>query len=202
MVKVSDSLKSAITAADDRIAAGWYLESYFRKAGVTVLGAGMYGAAIEDQGNVFKVFSSDERGYGAFLTYLKGKSSILYPRVKTVGTFGAYQCVHIERLYPLTDSMSYEDATKFAAWASYIARKGNAKAVGAGNARHFKTRFPQAAAKFCHQLNMTGMLTKLGAWMAENGDGVGFDLHRGNFMMRHNADGTRQIVLTDPFCNQ
>ena len=169
MVKVSDSIKSTITNATGRTAAGWYLETYLRDAGITVLGAGMYGAAIEDQGNVFKIFSADERGYGTFLQFLKGKSSVLYPAVKKVGVFGSYQVVHIERLYNLVDSMSHDDACQFAAWANYIARKGRAKAAGIPCGT-FKERFPKAAAKFCHQLNMTGMLTKLGAWMYENGE--------------------------------
>lgn len=202
MAKVSEAVRSTLSTAAERNAPGYYLKETFREKGVNVLGAGMYGAAIEENGNVFKIFGKEERGYGAYLAYLKGKSSVLHPRVKLVGSFGLYTCVHIERLYDLRSEIGANLAYDFAQWASYIARKAYVRA--GGNDFVEKVRFPKAAAQYVNKANMVGMLTKLAKFVAEHNAAngrVGWDLHSGNFMVRRNEDGTKQIVLTDPFCN-
>lgn len=203
MAKVSEAVRSTLTsAATGYRAPGHYLKTTFESKGVTVLGAGMYGAAIEENGNIFKIFGKEEKGYGAYLNYLKGKSSVLNPRVKVIGSFGAFTCVHIERLHHMGDEIGHDLAYAFAEWASYVARKAFNKA--GGDEWFCKAPFPKGAEQFVNKANMAGMLKKLAVFaynhFKENEQDMTWDLHSGNFMVRRNEDGTKQIVLTDPFC--
>lgn len=203
MAKVSEAVRSTLTAAATGYRApGHYLKTHLAEKGVTVLGAGMYGAAIEENGNIFKIFGKEEKGYGAYLNYLKGKSSVLNPRVKVIGSFGAFTCVHIERLHDMADEIGIDLAIAFADWASYVARKAFIKAGGEDYL--MPAPFPKGAEQFVNKANMAGMLKKLAVFaynhFKDTEQSVEWDLHRGNFMVRRNEDGTKQIVLTDPFC--
>lgn len=201
MVKVSERIRNTLKSAGTSGRPDSILHNAFRENNVTVLGSGSYGAAIEDDGEVFKIFCSDEVGYGAFLQFLKGKSSVLLPRVKTVGTFGNYTCTHIERLYPL-DSMEDCDAYYMAAWISEVALNHRHKKYGHGF-NQGKPKFPKNGEKYVNRTNMIGLIKKMVDWMYANDYQyqVSLDLHCGNFMLRNNPDGTQQVVITDPFCN-
>lgn len=201
MAKVSALVKSTLKSTASINQAGRTLRTSFEAKGIRVLGSGMYGAAIEDNGEVFKVFGSEERGYGAFIRFMKGKSSCLLPRVKVVGKIGSYTCAHIERLYPLSE-MGASAAYDLADWVAYVAHTHRYKKYGLGY-QQSRVKFPVGAEKYVNKANMVGLIKKMVDWMLENQqDGrYGLDLHTGNFMLRRNADGTKQVVITDPFCN-
>ena len=204
MAKVSELVRSTLSNANiylDR--PGNVLREKLVKQGITVLGWGMYGAAIEDSGEVFKIFGSQERGYGAFIRFMKGKSSVLLPRVKVVGSFGSFTCAHIERLHTMANEIGGDLACEVASWISYVAHKEYAKLTG-GHCYWNRHRFPEAASQFVNKTNMVGLVKKMVAWSVENEGSLDreltFDLHHGNMMVRRNDDGTKQIVITDPFC--
>lgn len=200
MVKVSERIRSTISNAGSAPRPGHLLREAFLNAGITVLGNGMYGAVIEDQGQAFKIFGADEAGYGAFVKYLKGKSSVLLPKIQTVGTFGNYQCIHIEKLERMSvlgDRVHWD----IACWASYVVDKYLWSKYG-WSYKPSRVVFPAGAEKFVNKANMVGLLKKMVDWKIDNEGSheLTFDLHEGNFMVRVDADGNKQVVITDPFC--
>lgn len=203
MAKVSEIVRTTLTSETlARKAPGYHLAKMFRESGVKVLGDGMYGAAIEDRGEVFKIFGAQELGYNRYLQFLKGKSSVLLPRVKTVGQFGPYTCVHIERLYNLRE-IGFQLEHDLSRWIEYVAKNYAFKKYGLGR-KPDRYRFPQEAAQYVNKANMIGILKKMVDWAANNGleEGIDLDLHNGNFMVRKNEDGSMQVVITDPFCDK
>ncbi len=202
MAKVSALVRSTLTSARDGIGApGHYLKAELHSQGINVIGHGQYGAVIEEDAQVFKIFGKDEAGYGAFIKFLKGKSSTLLPRVKTVGTFGNYTCVHIEKLVKM-DEMGDRLSNQLAWWINAYVRTYLSKKYGIGWKE--VVSFPKEAEKYVNRANCMGLLKKMADWMVanqENGRRIGFDLHNGNFMLRKGPDGAMQLVITDPWCN-
>lgn len=201
MAKVSERIRTTLSKTGGAKRPGSTLREAFVAAEVNVLGSGMYGVAIEDGGDVFKIFGSEEVGYGAFLKFLKGKSSVLLPKVKVVGQFGNYTCASVERLYSM-EEMGNREAWYFAEWVSAVAYNYLAKKHGQGCGGR-RAKFPAEAEQYVNRANMIGLIKKMVDWMVTNqyDCGFGLDIHYGNFMLRHNADGTKQVVITDPFCN-
>lgn len=205
MAQVSELTRTAITTAEaDHFQPGYHLADKLKVAGVNVLGNGWYGAAIEEDGQVFKIFGREEAGYGQFVKYLKGKSSTLLPRINHVGSFGAWQVVQIERLYNLDDELGIELAMQVGDWIAYtfgrhLQRMGIRDFYWLGK----RPSFPKEAEGLFNKANFIGLLVKMADYMqaynAENSMTIRFDIHRGNVMVRRNADGTRQLVITDPW---
>lgn len=202
MPQVSELVRNTISTAGDATYAwstGHYLKKRLEDAEIPVLGVGAYGAVVEDGGQVFKIFKTDEIGYGAFVKYLKGKSSVLLPQTEVIGTFGAYTCIHIERLEALT-VLGENAAYQFSEWARYIGRRYREQKYGISHGC-WPTKFPKEFNLFVNKANFIGMMKKMIDWSMANeyGDKVELDLHYGNFMVRTNADGLKQVVITDPW---
>lgn len=204
MAKVSEKIRTALTTSN--IAVGWgvgkRIAAQFTKQGIEVLGSGQFGAVIRDNGNVVKIFNAQEKGYGFYLNFLKGKSSVLHPRVKTVGTFGQFTCVQIEPLVDFSKIAGNEVASELAGWIDYKCNSVRYRLRGCKYA--WKSRFPEAAAQYVNKTNLAGMLDKFVRAIVkhekETGVDLTLDIHAGNFMLRDNGDGSYQFVLTDPLC--
>lgn len=204
MAKVSEKIRTALTTSN--IAVGWgvgkRIAAQFTKQGIEVLGSGQFGAVIRDNGNVVKIFNAQEKGYGFYLNFLKGKSSVLHPRVKTVGTFGQFTCVQIEPLVDFSKIAGSDVANQLAEWISYKCYATQYRIRG--SKYPYKSRFPEAASQYVNQTNLAGMLDKfvraIVKYEQETDVGLTLDIHAGNFMLRDNGDGTYQFVLTDPLC--
>lgn len=204
MAKVSEKIRTALTTSN--IAAGWgvgkRIAASFTAQGIEVLGSGQFGAVIRDNGNVVKIFNAQEKGYGFYLNFLKGKSSVLHPRVKTVGTFGQFTCVQIEPLVDFRKIAGNEVANDLASWIDYKCKSVRCRLQG--SKYPWRSRFPEAASQYVNKTNLAGMLDKFVRAIVEHEKATGVDLtldiHAGNFMLRDNGDGSYQLVLTDPLC--
>lgn len=208
MTQVSELTREAI--ASTSTGNGWNspggtLREGLSKKGITVLGSGYYGAAIEEDGQVFKIYGTKEVGYNEFVNYAVGKRSVLLPQISQVGQFGEWRVVHIERLYSLIDVIGETDATMVGNWISYTMAKKLMQRGIDGRNWWSKCKFPKSADAIVNRANLIGLLTKMIDKMVEinsrGGKTIRFDVHRDNVMVRKNADGTMQLVLTDPWAD-
>lgn len=209
MTQVSELTREAIIATE--APTGWggpgaTLRDGLTSKGINVLGAGHYGAAIEENGEVFKIYGAPEKGYDRFVKYATGKRSVLLPRMSPVGQFGNWKVVHVEHLYSLDSVLGTDVANELGGWINYsLTSKLDKRGVSHRGWWVTKVKFPKDAEAIVNRANLIGLLTKMIDVMvainAEGGKTVRFDVHRENVMVRKNADGTMQLVLTDPWAD-
>ena len=193
---------------------GFDIADSLREAGMTVLGSGAFGAVTKSDEGVFKIFAKDEQGYGEYLNYMKGRWSVLSPRVTLLSggaTTDKWTVIKIEELTSINnDDMMAElgitmkdvqDMGNFIYY--YIQRR---KWARQGNKNNGKLRAPAWMNKVVDLKNFKGYLDKMmdHADKVERETGVVlyWDLHYGNVMIRRDENAIRplQLVITDPWC--
>lgn len=207
-------ITAAVSSTRKGARPGFDIADSLREAGMTVLGSGAYGAVTKSEEGVFKIFAKDEVGYGEYLNFMKGRWSVLSPRV-TLLTGGAttdkWTVIKIEELTPVNNDevmaelgISLKDIHALGDFIYYhIQRRKNARAGGTNPG---KLRAPEWMAKIVDLKNFKGYLDKMmdhaDKVEQETGAVLHWDLHYGNVMIRRDENAIRplQLVITDPWC--
>ena len=162
-----------------------------KKADIKVLGFGDFSAVVAtDEGDTLKIAHISDTGYAQFVSFLKGKSSVLLPKVEQIATQGDWVIYKLERLQELDAVVGEDHAADLGNWAIQYS---NAR-LGVGRAnKHMEYKQPDIG-QIVNFGNFRGLLNKIIAYNTQEGKGA-LDLHAANFMVR---DGN-QLVITDPY---
>ncbi len=162
-----------------------------KKADLKVLGFTATTVTVAtDEGTTLKVVAVADAADAQFQGFTKRKTSVMLPKTETVATLDGFRIDSIEKLVPLKDVIGDDNA----AFNNWLARYAGARSVGKATRGAKDEAAPASVESIVHVGNLRGLVNKLVQFNAGKLE-MTFD----RFSVRENTDGTKQIVITDPF---
>lgn len=162
-----------------------------KKADLKVLGfTAMSATVATDEGDTLRIVSKRDAADAQFQGFTKRKTSVMLPKTETVADLDGFRIDKIEQLVPLK-SVIGDDNDAFNSW---LARYAGARSTGKATRGARDETAPASVESIVHVGNLRGLVNKM---VQFNAGAMAMTFDR--FSVRENADGTKQIVITDPF---
>lgn len=143
-----------------------------------------------DEGTTLKVVAAADAADAQFQAFTKRKTSVMLPKAETVATLEGFRIDSVEKLVPLKDVIGDDNA----AFNNWLARYAGARSVGKATRGAKDEAAPASVESIVHVGNLRGLVNKFVQFNAGK-LAMTFD----GFSVRENADGTKQIVITNIF---
>lgn len=143
-----------------------------------------------DEGDTLRIVSKKDAADERFQGFTKRKTSVMLPKSETVADVDGFRIDKVEKLVTLK-SVIGDDNDAFNSW---LARYAGARSVGKATRGGRDEAAPASVQDIVHVGNLRGLVNKLVQFNA----GV-LPLSFDRFSVRENVDGSKQIVITDPF---
>lgn len=145
---------------------------------------------VTDEGDTLRIVAKSDVADAQFQSFTKRKTSVMLPKTETVLDLEGFRIDKVEQLVPLKNVIG-DDNDAFNSW---LTRYAGARSTGKATRGGRDETAPASVESIVHVGNLRGLVNKL---VQFNAGAMALTFDR--FSVRENQDGTKQIVITDPF---